>query len=58
MNAANLNRELKQLAEETPVRAKMLSDYDEVYRILDTGSASENAARLMIGYLTEAKSTT
>ena len=57
MNAANLSRELQQLVEETPVRAKMLSDYDEVYRILDTGSASENAARLMVGYLIAAKST-
>lgn len=57
MNAYNLNRELKQLVEETPVRAKMLLDYNEVYQILDTGSASENAARLMVGYLTAGKNT-
>lgn len=55
MNAVNLNHELKQLVEETPVRARMIADYDEVYRLLDTGSASENAARLMVGYLTPKK---
>lgn len=51
MTAANLNDELKQLAEETPARTQMLKDYDEVYKILDTGSASDNAARLMVNYL-------
>jgi len=56
MTAANLNEELKQLAEETPTRTQMLKDYDEVYKILDTGSASDNAARLMAGYLRPAGS--
>jgi lipid-A-disaccharide synthase len=51
MTAANLEAELKQLVEDTPTRRQMLTDYDEVYRILDTGSASENAARLMVNYL-------
>ncbi len=51
MNAANLNAELKLLLEDGSYRKKMLSDYDEVYQILDTGSASENAARLMYNYL-------
>jgi len=51
MNAKNLNAELKELVEDTSTRKKMLEDYDEVYRILDTGSASENTARLMLNYL-------
>lgn len=51
MTASNLNAELKQLVEDTPTRKKMLNDYDDVYKMLDTGSASENAARLMVGYL-------
>jgi lipid-A-disaccharide synthase len=51
MNAQNLNNELAQLAEDTPSRKKMLEDYEEVYKTLDTGSASDNAARLMWGYL-------
>ncbi len=51
MNAANLNTELKLLLEDGSYRKKMLSDYDEVYQILDTGSASENAAGLMYNYL-------
>jgi len=42
---------LKQLADEGPYRQKVLSDYEEVYKILDTGSASENAATLMVKYL-------
>jgi len=29
----------------------MLLEYDSVYKILDTGSASENAAKLMVHYL-------
>jgi lipid-A-disaccharide synthase len=51
MTATKLDAELKQLVEDTPTRRQMLTDYDEVYRILDTGSASENAARLMVDYL-------
>lgn len=51
MTATNLNAELKQLVEDSPTRKQMLSDYDDVYRMLDTGSASENTARLMIDYL-------
>jgi hypothetical protein len=29
----------------------MLKNYDEIINILDTGSASQNTARLMTGYL-------
>jgi lipid-A-disaccharide synthase len=32
-------------------RDKMLQEYDEIYRLLDIGSASENAARKMVAYL-------
>ncbi|MEK6780262.1 MAG: lipid-A-disaccharide synthase [Bacteroidota bacterium] len=53
MTPANINVELKKLTEDGSYREKMLSDYDEVYKILDTGSASENAARLMVRYLIE-----
>jgi lipid-A-disaccharide synthase len=46
-----LNAELRDLIENEPYRQRMLLEYDRVYKILDTGSASENAARLMVGYL-------
>jgi len=46
-----VNEEVKKLMEDAAYRAQLLSEYDSVYKILDTGSASENAARLMVGYL-------
>jgi lipid-A-disaccharide synthase len=49
-NAENISREIEELVS-SPKRAQMLKDYDEIYRVLDTGSASDNAARLMVGYL-------
>ncbi len=52
MTSENVNKELKILLENEQYRNKMLSDYDEVYKILDTGSASDNAGRLMVQYLT------
>jgi lipid-A-disaccharide synthase len=51
MTTGNLNEEIRRLASDTPERQQMLKDYEEVYKILDTGSASENAARLMFNYL-------
>ena len=51
MTSENVNAELKNMLEDEAYRKKMLSDYDEVYKILDTGSASENAGRLMVSYL-------
>lgn len=51
MTAANVNTELKILMEDESCRSKILSDYEEVYKILDTGSASDNAGRLMVNYL-------
>lgn len=43
--------ELQKLVEAGPYRNTMLKEYDSIYTTLDTGSASENAARLMTGYL-------
>ncbi|HQQ96103.1 MAG TPA: lipid-A-disaccharide synthase [Cyclobacteriaceae bacterium] len=43
--------ELVNLVNEGSRRAGMLQDYDKIYRILDTGSASDNAGRLMVSYL-------
>ncbi len=51
MTPENVNAELKNLLEDESYRNKMLADYEEVYKILDTGSASENAGRLMVSYL-------
>jgi lipid-A-disaccharide synthase len=53
MTVENIDAELRKLAEEGPYRNKILKDYDEVYKILDTGSASENAAQLMVKYLNQ-----
>ncbi len=47
-----VNAELKKLVENSSYRKEMLLEYDSVYKILDTGSASENAAKLMVHYLT------
>jgi len=48
----HVNAELKKLVENSSYRNEMLLEYDSVYKILDTGSASENTARLMVTYLT------
>lgn len=53
MTVENVDEELRRLMEEGPYRHQVLRDYEEVYRKLDTGSASENAARLMTQYLNE-----
>jgi len=50
-SAANPERvaaELQQLVSDGSYRTEMLSGYDEVIRTLDTGSASENTAKLMV----------
>jgi lipid-A-disaccharide synthase len=46
-----VNREFIRIAEDRGGRENMLNGYGEVLRKLDTGSASENTARLMVGYL-------
>jgi lipid-A-disaccharide synthase len=51
MNSANLNAELDLMVGEGTYREKMLDSYNRIWQSLDTGSASENAARLMLGYL-------
>lgn len=43
--------ELKKLLYDPAYRATIKSEYESIYRQLDTGSASENAARLMTEYL-------
>jgi lipid-A-disaccharide synthase len=46
-----VNREFIRIAEDRGGRENMLNGYGEVLRKLDTGSASENTARLMVAYL-------
>jgi lipid-A-disaccharide synthase len=47
----NVSQELNRILNDQHYRNTMLSDYDQIIKILDTGSASDNAARLMVGYL-------
>jgi lipid-A-disaccharide synthase len=47
----NVSAELTDILQKPDHRNKILNGYDEVIKILDTGSASENAARLMVAYL-------
>jgi lipid-A-disaccharide synthase len=51
MNSVSLNTELDRIVEPGTYRDKMLDGYKRILQLLDTGSASENAARLMVGYL-------
>lgn len=50
LSSENLINEIKLLVGGHK-REKMLNAYDEIWNILDTGSASENAGRLMVHYL-------
>lgn len=50
-SAENVSQELTKILEDKKYRQEMLEGYDQIIGILDTGSASENAATLMIGYL-------
>ena len=50
-NPDSISQELNRILVDTNYRAKMLEGYDQIIKTLDTGSASENAARLMSGYL-------
>jgi lipid-A-disaccharide synthase len=49
--AAAIGEELGRLLGDAGYREKMMAEYDKIYEVLDTGSASENAARLMVTYL-------
>jgi lipid-A-disaccharide synthase len=46
-----VSAELKRILTDESYRTNMLNEYDNIIRILDTGSASENTARLMLEYL-------
>lgn len=45
--------ELSQILNNTSYRNGILEGYDQIIKILDTGSASENTARLIVSYLTK-----
>lgn len=51
----NVSAELTRILTEKSYRDKMLAGYEEIIEALDTGSASENAARLMGEHLREAE---
>ena len=46
-----ISNELKKLVSDEPYRNKILAEYKKIYQVLDSGSASENTARLMMNYL-------
>ena len=46
-----VSEELEKLVKNADYRQGIQSEYQKIYSLLDTGSASENAARLMVGYL-------
>jgi lipid-A-disaccharide synthase len=50
-NKEELSAELERLVSDEKYRSKILNDYQQIIQILDTGSASENAAKLMVSYL-------
>ena len=51
MTVKKVSEELRRLIEDKSYRSRLLADYHELYEILDIGSASENAGRLMVHYL-------
>lgn len=51
MTAVNLDAELRLMINDSIYRARMLAGYEKIWKLLDQGSASENAARLMTSYL-------
>jgi lipid-A-disaccharide synthase len=51
MDQENIAKELKLLILDETYRKQMLAEYESIYKTLDIGSASENAARLMVKYL-------
>lgn len=44
----NVSSEVNEILNNSTYRNTMLKNYDEIIRVLDTGSASENTARLML----------
>jgi lipid-A-disaccharide synthase len=51
MTIPKLSEELNRLLNDKDYRTELKRNYDELYNILDIGSASENAGRLMVQYL-------
>jgi lipid-A-disaccharide synthase len=51
MNPQGVSIELEKLIEDQSYRNEMLKNYNEIYRSLDTGSASENTAELIVNHL-------
>jgi lipid-A-disaccharide synthase len=51
MKAAVISNELNEILTNKNYREQMLDEYEKIYRTLDIGSASDNAARLMVNYL-------
>jgi lipid-A-disaccharide synthase len=52
-NVKDISAELEKLIGDERYRGRMRIEYEKIYQLLDTGSASANAAKLMIGYLNE-----
>jgi len=50
-NEAEISAELGKILVDGSYRSEMLSEYNRIFKILDTGSASDNAGRLMVDYL-------
>lgn len=50
-NTPDVAAELDRILNNPAYRSKMIKGYEEIIRTLDTGSASDNTARLMVGYL-------
>jgi len=50
-NPDSVTKELNMILTDKTYRDNMLEGYNQVIKILDTGSASENTARLMVNYL-------
>lgn len=48
-----ISDEIKRLVSDNAYRSRIQDEYRKIYSVLDTGSASKNAARLMMGYLKE-----
>jgi lipid-A-disaccharide synthase len=51
MEAGLISNELNQILNNKTYRDQILAEYAKIYKTLDIGSASENAAKLMVKYL-------
>lgn len=55
-NPSILAKEVTKLVSDLPYREEMIANYNKIERLLDTGSASENTADLIVKYLGKTKS--